>query len=76
MEDQLPTSRESIPESDTQRRKHFLPIHTNAFDRVFIAVILWIAIHLLWMRFVEATIPLWVASIISLILGIYIIWRG
>lgn len=63
-------------QNSPKQRRHFLPIRTNAFDRVFIAVILWIAIHLLWMRFVEAFIPLWVASIISLVLGIYIIWRG
>ncbi len=58
------------------RRNGFLPIKTNAFDRVFIAVITWIALHLLWMRFVEAVAPLWIASVIALVIGIVIIWRG
>ena len=34
-------------------RRGFLPIPTNTFDRVFISVIIFIAISLLWMRFVE-----------------------
>ena len=34
----------------------FLPIHTNAFDRVFIGIVVFVAIHLFWMRFLEAHI--------------------
>jgi predicted small integral membrane protein len=32
-------------------RTGFLPIHTNAFDRVFIGTVIFVALHLLWMRF-------------------------
>ena len=54
----------------------FLPIHTNAFDRGFIGVVLFVAIHLFWMRFLEASIPLYVATVLSVILGAVIIARG
>ncbi len=32
-------------------RRGFLPIETNGFDRVFIAVVVFVALHLFWMRF-------------------------
>ncbi|MCB0046715.1 MAG: hypothetical protein H6642_09720 [Caldilineaceae bacterium] len=57
-------------------RKGFLPIETNTFDRVFISVIIWVAIHLLWMRFLEAYLPLWIAGIICLALAVWIIRKG
>ena len=57
-------------------RRGFLPIHTNGFDRGFIAVITFIAIHLLWMRFLEASIPLYVATVISVAVGAIVIARG
>ncbi|MEZ4733869.1 MAG: DUF2160 family membrane protein [Caldilineaceae bacterium] len=57
-------------------RQGFLPIQTNTFDRVFISVVLYIAIHLFWMRFVEVYAPLWMATIISLLVGAIIIRRG
>lgn len=57
-------------------RKHLLPIYTNTFDRYFISVVVLIAIHLLWMRFLEAYLPLEIATIISIILGIIIVKRG
>lgn len=55
-------------------RQGFLPIVTNGFDRVFIGVVCFVAIHLLWMRFIEQSLPLWIATVISLVLG-YIIVR-
>jgi predicted small integral membrane protein len=59
------------------RRKHFLPIYTNAFDRVFISVVVAVALHLLWLRLLEpAGLPLWIASIISVVLGFIIFTRG
>ena len=58
------------------QREGFLPIVTNAFDRVFIAVVCFVAIHLLWMRVLEASIPLYVATILSLVLGVFIVARG
>ena len=57
-------------------RAGFLPIETNTFDRYFISVVCLVAIHLLWMRFVEEFIPLFVATIISLILGFIIVRWG
>jgi predicted small integral membrane protein len=58
------------------RKDGFLPIKTNTFDRVFISVVLFIAIHLLWMRFCEAYLSLWIATIISLLLGQWIVRKG
>ena len=54
----------------------FLPIHTNGFDRGFIAVVLLIAIHLFWMRFVEQSLSIYFATAISLVLGYVIIKKG
>lgn len=57
-------------------RQGFLPIHTNGFDRVFISVVCFVAIHLFWMRFLEQDISLYVATVLSVILGAFIIARG
>ncbi|HZH11479.1 MAG TPA: DUF2160 family membrane protein [Microvirga sp.] len=57
-------------------RRGFLPIETNAFDRVFISVLVFVALHLFWMRFVEAALPLGVATVLSLIVGAIIVARG
>ena len=66
----------SAPVPAGYRRPGFLPIETNAFDRVFIGVILFVAIHLLWMRFLEEYLSLYVATAISLVLGVLIVRRG
>ena len=55
-----------------RRPRGFLPMDTNLFDRIFIGVVLSVALHLLWMRFVEQVIPLTVATVLSVIL-IYVI---
>ena len=57
-------------------RRGFLPITTNTFDRVFISVILFIGISLLWMRFLEWAIPLWVSTVLCFILAVFIIRKG
>ena len=54
----------------------FLPIKTNTFDRIFISVVLFIVIHLLWMRFFEAYLSLWIGTAISLLLGQWIVRKG
>jgi predicted small integral membrane protein len=54
----------------------FLPIITNTFDRIFIGAVIFVALHLLWMRFVEAYIPLYVATILSVLIGAMIVARG
>lgn len=61
---------------DGSEREGFLPIHTNAFDRVFISTVVLVALHLLWMRFVEAYLPLEVATAISLGIGFLIVRYG
>jgi predicted small integral membrane protein len=57
-------------------RRGFLPIRTNAFDRAFIAVVLFIAIHLFWMRFLEAQLSLYVATALSLAVAYVIVRYG
>lgn len=62
--------------SPTAPRDGFLPIKTNAFDRGFISVVILIFVHLLWMRFIEPYVPLWVATVLCLALAAYIIRKG
>ena len=62
-----------------QRKKRppgFLPMPANGFDRIFISVVLFIAIHLLWMRFLEPIAPLEVATVLSVALGFLIYLKG
>ena len=54
----------------------FLPIVTNWFDRLFMGIYLFVALELLWMRFLEATIPLTVCQVLALALGVLIVWKG
>ena len=54
----------------------FLPIRTNGFDRGFISVVILILVHLLWMRFLEGVLPLWVATVLCLALAVFIIRKG
>ena len=57
-------------------RRGFLPIQTNWFDRLFIAIYIGVALELLWMRFLEQAIPLWVCHILVLALGVLVIRKG
>ena len=57
-------------------RNGFLPIHTNWFDRLFISVLLYIAGHLVWMRFVEFYFPIEVCTVLFVLLGAWIVRRG
>ena len=66
----------SKPKDWKNGRRHFLPIVTNTFDRVFISVVLFVATQLLWMRFLERFAPLWVAAVLSVIVGFFIVTRG
>jgi predicted small integral membrane protein len=59
-----------------RRHKGFLPIKTNWFDRFFISAISLVAIHLLWLRFLEVHFSLWFAMLISLALGYVIVRYG
>ena len=54
----------------------FLPIKTNWFDRLFIGVISFIAIQLVWMRFIESFLSINFSITLGIVLLIYIIWKG
>ena len=55
----------------------FLPIETNWFDRIFIAVVIWVALSLFWFRFIEPLgLSIWICTLISLGLGIHIVRKG
>lgn len=66
----------AAPPPAARRRRGFLPIVTNWFDRLFIAIYLGVAIELLWLRFLEAALPLTVAHVLVLALGALIVWKG
>lgn len=58
-------------------RQGFLPIETNWFDRVFISVVLWVALSLFWFRFLEPLgLSIWLCLALSLIAAIFIIRKG
>ncbi|MBL4811130.1 MAG: hypothetical protein JKX69_01945 [Rhodobacteraceae bacterium] len=60
-----------------KERHGFLPIETNMFDRLFISVVLWVALSLFWFRFVEpAGLPIWVSNAIALAVAAVIITKG
>jgi predicted small integral membrane protein len=54
----------------------FLPIRTNLFDRIFISAVVFVAIHLFWMRFLEPQLSLYIATALSLVVGWIIVRRG
>lgn len=55
----------------------FLPIETNWFDRLFISVVIWVALSLLWFRFIEPLGPsIWISNAIALGLAVWIIRKG
>ena len=55
----------------------FLPIQTNWFDRLFISVVIWVALSLFWMRFLEPLgLSIWIAVALSVALGVHIIRKG
>lgn len=59
-----------------ERPPGFLPIMTNTFDRVFISIVVLVAVHLIWFRFIESFISVNIATILSLILAYIIIRWG
>jgi predicted small integral membrane protein len=65
----------SLPPHEHARRG-FLPIETNAFDRVFIGVVLFVAINLLWMRFLEPYLSLYLGAAIAVVIGWLIVRYG
>lgn len=55
----------------------FLPIETNWFDRLFISVVVWIALSLFWFRFMEpAGFSIWISNAIAIVLAFITIRKG
>lgn len=55
----------------------FLPIETNWFDRIFISVVIWVAVSLFWLRFIEPLGPsIWISTALCVALGIHIVRKG
>lgn len=55
----------------------FLPIETNWFDRLFLSVVIWIALSLFWFRFIEPLgLSIWIANASAAALAILIIKKG
>ena len=55
----------------------FLPIETNWFDRLFISLVIWVAVSLFWMRFIEPFgLSVWVSTALCAALGVYIVRKG
>ena len=61
---------------EKERKPGFLRIKTNLFDRVFISVMIFVGLHLIWVRFLEQYLPLSVATLISIVLGFVIVKWG
>lgn len=61
----------------TEERHGFLPIETNWFDRLFISVVIWVALSLAWLRFIEPLGPsIWISNVIALAVAVLMITRG
>ncbi len=67
---------DEAPAKPRRARRGFLPIVTNWFDRLFIAIYLGVALELFWLRFVEQAASLTICHLLVLALGVLIIWRG
>ena len=50
------------------KKRGFIPINTNWFDRLFIGVISYVALQLFWMRFMDSIVSL------NFAIGIGILW--
>tara|TARA_B100000902_G_C27262317_1_gene891521 strand:+ start:841 stop:1020 length:180 start_codon:yes stop_codon:yes gene_type:complete len=58
------------------KKKGFIPLKTNWFDRLFIGVISYVALQLFWMRFIESFLSLNISIGIGIAWIIFVIWRG
>lgn len=54
----------------------FLPMSTSGGERIFITVVVFIAIHFLWMAFLERFLTLWVATILAAVTAFCLIKWG
>ena len=81
MEHETPLAAAHLEEQETPEapagRRGFLPIETNWFDRLFIGVVIWVALSLFWFRFLEpAGLSIWISNAIALALAVLLIARG
>ncbi|MEX0277482.1 MAG: DUF2160 family membrane protein [Ruegeria sp.] len=68
---------DQMEDFEPKQKSGFLPIETNWFDRLFISVVIWIALSLFWFRFIEPLgLTIWISNAIALVLAIYIIRKG
>ena len=60
-----------------EEKRGFLPIETNWFDRLFISVVIWVALSLFWFRFIEPLgLTIWISNAIAFVLAVLIIRKG
>ena len=59
-----------------KKNRGFLPIKTNWFDRLFIGTISYIALQLIWIRFIEQFASINFAIGIGVLWIIYVILKG
>jgi predicted small integral membrane protein len=61
---------------ETEARRGFLPWPTSWGDRFFVSLLVFFLISLLWLKFVEPFLPMYVVLILGLIIGFIIIKWG
>ncbi len=77
-----PLASAHLQEDDTPARPAtpkpgFLPIETNWFDRLFISIVIWVALSLFWFRFIEPVgLSIWISNAIALAVAVIIISKG
>lgn len=55
----------------------FLPIETNWFDRLFISIVIWVAVSMFWLRFIEPLgLSVWISTVLCVALGVHIVRKG
>ena len=60
-----------------QPKPGFLPIETNWFDRLFISVVIWVAVSLFWLRFIEPFgLSVCISTALCVALAVHIVRRG
>ncbi len=68
---------EKDAQKNTVKPTGFLPIETNWFDRLFLSVVIWIALCLFWFRFIEPLgLSIWIANASAAALAFIIIKKG
>lgn len=68
---------EADDEAPYRERSGLLPIQTNWFDRLFISVVLWVALSLFWFRFMEPLgFSIWISNVIVLAVAAFIVTKG